>query len=67
MSQAKWCDFGQHAMSALEKGIRTITIAGEDKYGERVTLSWEACSKHVPGAFPAINGVIEESNESITK
>lgn len=48
MSQALWCDEGEHAFSARDKGRREITITGYDEDGDETSERFLACSEHIP-------------------
>lgn len=49
MSDAKWCDHGNHAFSAREEGTQTITVTMQmkDQYGnfKPVSLVKDICRK----------------------
>ncbi len=48
MSQALWCDEGNHAFSSRDTGRREITITGYDENGNELSEKRLACSKHLP-------------------
>lgn len=49
MSEAKWCDQGNHAFSALDRDAQTITVTMQaaDAYGRPhpVSLTKDICGK----------------------
>ncbi len=64
MSKALWCDFGNHAFSELQRGTRTITMSGTDKYDNAASVSWTACNEHTPGIPQALTAGESDSPES---
>lgn len=47
MSQALWCDPGNHAFSSLDENRRRMT--SEDAHGDSITV--DICSEHLPSYF----------------
>lgn len=64
MSEAKWCDHGNHAFSAREEGTQTITVTQQvkDAYGRYnpVSISKDICRK----CSNAIGSILEIESDS---
>lgn len=47
MSNAKWCDYGQHSYGPYESGIGTF-IHNIGTAEEPIEQWWDACHLHIP-------------------
>ena len=55
MSQALWCDAGEHPFSARDPKAERWDRTMKNDDGETITIPWDVCSDCLQGATPGFN------------